>query len=518
MRRVSTATSDRALPTDIESAHAMIRSLVEQVSRADRENDLLRQRIDQLCRRLFGRSSERVDPNQLVLAFLEAGALAAKPTEAPAEVSAAKPEPAPRTRKGHGRRKGFGDLPRQRFVNDLPEDQKNCGSCAVPLQKIGEDSKERLDYVPASVLILETVTPKYACPKCHDGVRKAASLPEPIEKGIAGPGLLAHVCVSKYADHLPLHRLEGILARHGVEISRKTMCDWVRDVANAIEPIWDELHRQILEAKLIQSDDTPVRVLEMKKPAFTGRFWVYRDPLTDQCVYEFTRSRERDGPIRFLGDFRGFLQADAYSGYDEVFRRGMVVEIGCWAHARRKVFESLESDRLLATTLLAEIRRLYMIEREMKTASSAERLARRQRESKPILAGIATLVEEMKGSVLPKSPLGQAIGYIRNQWSALSRYIEIGDAPIDNNGAERALRRIAVGRNNWLFAGSADGGRRGAILLTIMENCRAAGVDPHAYLRDVVMRVATHPASRVGELTPRNWKALLVAPPAEPIS
>lgn len=498
------------LPADLDGAHALIRALFEQVSRSDREIEQLRHRIDQLCRRLFGRSSERVDPNQLVLAFMEASGLAAAAPEPETESAA---PPAERSaRKGHGRRPRLEDLPRQTFLNDLPDAEKACAGCAVPLQEIGRDSKERLDYVPASVVILETVTPKYACPSCHEGVRKAPALPEPIEKGIAGPGLLAYVAVSKYADHLPLNRLERILKRHGVDLSRKTMCDWVRDVANAVEPIWRALHDEILESKCLQSDDTPVKVLDPGGGSFQGRFWVYRNPLTGRSVYEFTRSRRRDGPIRFLGDFRGYLQADAYSGYDEIFRRGSVVEVGCWAHARRKVHESLESDRVNATLLLALIGRLYDVERETKQASAKDRLEARRVRSVSIMKEIERLVSELAGTVLPKSPLGIALGYIRNQWGALSTYLGDGDLPIDNNGAERALRAIAVGRNNWMFAGSPDGGRRAAILFTLIECCRDAGIDPHAYLRDVLMRVATHPASRIGELTPHRWTALLAAP------
>ena len=492
--------SPTTLPENLESAHALIRELDEMLRQKATEVEQLKNRIDQLCRRLFGRSSEKVDPRQLRLAFEE---LEKEESLEEPIVEVDNPPPT-RSRRGHARRRRFEDLPRERVINDLAE--KSCEDCQRDLVKIGEDVSEKLDYVPSSVVIRETVTPKYACPSCHDGVLRAPGLPQAIERGIAGPGLLAYVVTSKYADHLPLHRLERILRRQGVEISRSTMCDWVAAASEALEPIWDELRRQVVTSDLVQSDDTPVTVLDPKVGQYRGYFWGYRNVRDGTTVFDFTEGRSREGPNTFLAGFAGHLQTDAYSGYSELWSRPNIVAVGCWSHARRKVHESLTSDAKRSSRLLAQVRRLYDVEKATSALTVEERLAARQTQSRPILEEIAALCDVYREEVVPKSPLGEALGYMTNQWKSLVRYTEDGRIPIDNNPMERELRSIAIGRKNWLFAGSPEGGRRAAILFTIMACCRREKLDPFIYLRDVLVRVATHPASQVAELTPATWK------------
>jgi hypothetical protein len=315
------------------------------------------------------------------------------------------------------------------------------------------------------------------------------------------------VVTSKYADHLPLARQEGMLARHGVSIARSTMCDWIRDVAELLSPIVAEMKRQILKGDLIQTDDTPIRVRTGMKKTQRGYIWCYLSPETGEVVYDFTTSRARDGPERFLAGYEGYLQADAYSGYDRIVAREGVTEVGCWAHARRKFYESLETAPEEASAVMAGIRRLYGLEKKARDhgLDATGLVELRRFRSVPILDAIREYIEAERERALPQSPLGKAITYALNQWGALTRYVESGHLPIDNNAAERALRKIAVGRKNWLFAGSPAGGERAATLYSLVESCRMRRIDPFAYLRDVLHRISTHPVSRIAELTPRGW-------------
>jgi hypothetical protein len=316
------------------------------------------------------------------------------------------------------------------------------------------------------------------------------------------------VATAKYADHLPLHRLEGIFSRYGVELARSTMCDWIRDVADLLAPIVSAMKARVLATGYVQTDDTPLQVQMGHGKTHRGYVWAYRSPEIREVVYDFTLSRARDGPEKFLKRFRGYLQADAYSGYDRIVMREGVTEVGCWAHARRKFFESLCTDAERASAVVAAIRRLYRIEAEAKEAGiTGERLAElRRSRAAPILDDMEAYLELIRPEVLPKSPLGKAITYAQNQWRALRRYVEDGRLEMDNNGAERSMRRVAIGRKNYLFAGSPAGGHRAAVLYSLTESCRLQGIDPQAYLKDVLSRVKTHPANRVDELTPSGWK------------
>jgi transposase len=360
--------------------------------------------------------------------------------------------------------------------------------------------------------VIEEVRPKYACAKgC--GVVAASKPAMPIEKGLPGPGLLAQVVVSKYGDLLPLNRMETIFQRHGVELSRQTMCDWMSDCAELVSPLWERMKQVVLASKAVQTDDTPVPVLDRELTRTrTGRIWTYvGDQRHPYIVYDYTGNRSREGPDQFLKDYRGYLQADAYPGYDAIYKdpKRAIVEVCCWAHARRKFYDAQTSDLCRTTVVLAYVGLLYEVEREARDGkrNAVERLALRQTKSRPILADLKAYLEAERIKVLPKSPLGEAIDYTISNWRALERYLEDGDLEIDNNGAERSLRPIVVGRNNWMFYGSDKGGRTGAVLSTLIASCKRLRVEPFTYLRDLFTRISAHPHNRLDELLPDRWQA-----------
>lgn len=494
------------LPDDIAQCHAMIEAQAQMIQQ-------LSSRLDFLARRLFGPRSERVDPNQLVFEGVEAEA----PPQPPPPEEA--PTTAPAKRKGHGRKRLAEDLPRKRVVHDIPEEDKVCPN-GKPRVVIGEDVSEQLDYTPASYFVIEHVRPVYACtdPTCDCGVRQAAKPAQPIEKGIAGAGLLSHVIVSKYCDHLPLHRQEGIMARHGVEISRKTLCGWVMQSAEVLEPVVEAMRAEVLQSLVIHTDDTPVQVQDPEKKRTTRKayLWPYvGDPDHPYTIFDYTPTRSREGPETFLAEFIGteliprYLQCDAYPGYNGLFAKDRYcLEVACWAHARRKFHDARTSDSIRAHYAIALIRELYDIERDAKQCGDADRLAMRQELAVPKLADIEAWLIETKEQVLPKSPIGQAVDYALGNWKALERYTTDACLAIDNNAAEQAVRAIALGRKNWLFLGSDRGGHAAAIHFSLIASARRHGLDPFAYLRDLLTRIPTHPNRRIHELFPDHWKRL----------
>jgi hypothetical protein len=329
-----------------------------------------------------------------------------------------------------------------------------------------------------------------------------------MDKGIPGPGFLAHLITSKYADHLPLYRQQQIYRRFGLDIPRSTMCGWVSYAASVLSPVAEAMKLSVMTSPKIHTDDTPITVLDpAAKPVGSrkGYMWVYIGG-QDDVVFDFTNSPKRDGPETFLKGYRGYLQADAFSGYDRIYAGGEVVEVACWAHARRKFFEAQSSHEAEAKRILELIGRLYAVEHRPKTRSlSDEKLpAWRQRHSRRRLDRLRAELDRLALSVLPRSPLGKAIGYTLNNWKALRRYTEAAYLSIDNNHSERQIKQLVIGRKNWLFCGSEGGAENAAILFSVIVSCKVAGVDPFAYLREVLMRMHTHPADRIHELIPRE--------------
>lgn len=505
--------------TLIEQNHVLEKKLAA----ALRENEWLRGRLMRYMRRMFGSKAEKIDLAQIKLPFEELlDIAAAEQADEPNAVAreAADDEEGTSTQKhkrkgAHGRKPLPKDLPRIRVEIHPEEHERTCTCCKEPLTAIGEETTEELDFHPATLTVTEYVRVKYACKRCEEGVVIAPLPPRVIEKGRPGPGLLAHILVSKYADHLPLHRLEGIFERHGVDLSRQTMCDWVAAVSEPLSWIVAEQKKSVLESFTIHSDDTSLLCQENFSGAGKRRsyLWAYVGERSE-IVYDFTLSRERDGPERWLTGWEGYLQVDGYSGYNRLFASGTVIEVACWAHVRRKYFDALVSDSARASMMLALIQRLYRIESRAKELTPAERAVLRREQATPILREIRARVDQDAKTVLPKSELGEAVTYATNQWDALMRYVEDGRLDIDNNEVERALRCVAVGRKNWLFAGSPKGGERAAVIYSLVSTCKLLGVEPFAYLRDVLERLPTHPRERIAELTPRLWKAAHAAAPA----
>jgi transposase len=476
--------------------------------RLKQEHAELEELLARLRRYVFGPRRERRadDPDQGHLFDLNDPA--GTPEAATPEAAAATPprpraaRPKPRLRLDH--------LPHVRIEHDLPEAEKTCACCGGAKRRIGEDTSRELEYTPAKLEVKVHILPKYACPTCRDGVASPPVPPKPTPGGIAGPGLVAFVVVSKFADHLPLYRLEDILSRHGVDLARSTLGDWVRNAAELLRVLYDLQKERVLRSPILWTDDTPVRVLGGDEPGgTTGRFWVYvGDEGHPYSVYDFTMSRSRDGPAAFLKDFRGFLQADAYGGYDGIFLAsgGGIIEVACWAHARRKFYDARSSAPREANQVLEWIRQLYDIEDRAREFTPDERQALRQREATPILDRIEQELDRLKDRVLPKSALGRAATYARNQWSALRRYTSDGRLTIDNNVSERTLRLQALGRKNWEFLGSESAGERAAVLFTILASAKRHHLEPWAYLRDVLLRLSVGEAD-LESLLPDRWAA-----------
>jgi transposase len=484
------------LPRDIKELQALLLQTQEALHQAQHENTELsatiqsqRQKLEKqeqtiadLLSALRGKQRERIDPDQLLM--FDLGEL-----EQLAEEQAEPQPPSPRRRKGHGRRRLPADLPREEIVHELPEDQRLCPHDGRPMELIGYETSEQLEYVPARLKVLVHKRAKYACPTRHDEaqVLTAAKPPQPIDKGLPGPGLLAAMVVGKFGDHLPGYRLEDILARQGVILRRSTIYGWLAAAADLCLPLVALLTKRVLSSKVVHTDDTSVKLIDHDLHGTrTARFWAYvGDAANPYTVYDFTETRQRDGPQTFLQGYRGYLQADAYGGYDGVYlaSQGDIVEVACWAHCRRYWWKAREQDPPRAHRVLAVIRRLYDIEREADEMDADERCRLRGEHAAPLLDELEGWLDEQ--TLLPQSLIGKAQTYTRNQWTALRRYLDDGDLSIDNNLSERTVKPVAIGRKNWLFVGSPPAGRRAAVLMSLVASCKANQVEPWAYLRDL---------------------------------
>jgi transposase len=390
----------------------------------------------------------------------------------------------------------------------VPEADKICACCGRPKTRIGEDERRELEFIPAKLELRLHVLPKYACAHCHDGVKSPSGPDRPLAGCIAGAGLISQMLTSKFIDHLPLYRFEDISVRYGLHLPRATLCDWVRKSAELVRPLYDLQKRLVLRSPVVWTDDTTVKTLGGDGPgSLTTRFWLYHgDDDHPYDVYDFTTSRKRDGPETFLAGFTGYLQADAYSGYDGLYLGppSSIREVACWAHARRKFYDARSSSPGNAGLILESIRRLYDVEDRARASSVGARQALRARESVPILERLRGDLDRLTEQVLPKSALGQALTYARNQWAALCRYTEDGRLTIDNNAAERRLRDQAIGRKNWLFLGNVEAGPRASMLRTIIAGAKRHLLEPWAYVKDVLMTLSVDP-ERVEDLLPDRW-------------
>jgi transposase len=506
---ITAQSSAQTLPDDVATLRQMVLSLLADVDAKNVHLMDLKQQLAWFQRHTFGRRSEKYPADHPVL-FDLLNPAASEPPAAKAPASSKGPTTGAKTSSSrrNGRTPLPAHLPREPIEHPVPEAQLTCPCCGRAKTRIGQEVSEELDYVPASFVVRQHIRPKYACKHCQDGVVIAPLPDRPIDKGRAGTGLFSHILVSKYADHLPLHRQEGIYRRHGLDLPRSTLCDWVAQSAALLDPLVVEMKRQILTGPKLHTDDTPVPVRDGPRPKMRkGYLWVYIDPKKN-VVFDYTPTRQRAGPMDFLGDYEGFVQADAYAGYDAVFARGKATEVGCWAHTRRKFYEAKDTAPAVAHEALLLIRDLYKIERQAKDERLDDQalLDLRQEHSKPILATIERRLPIWSQSVLPKSPMATAIGYAQGQWEALIRYAENPLLAIDNNLAERTLRTVALGRKNWLFAGSEAGAYRAATIYSLIGSCKLCGIDPFYYLKDVLERISHHPARRIEELLPCQWR------------
>ncbi len=498
-----------SLPKDADVLRKIVVDLCEQLRHESSEKDKYRSLLRELLDAQRDRKSEQLSKEQLALfeALWKASDAEEEDSEPAAEQERDEPEE-PQAKKRSGRQPLAKDLIRERIVHDLSEAEKHCGCCGKDLRWIAEETSERYEYIPASIKVIEDVRMKYAC----DCTVKTADKPaQPIEKSTAGASMLAHVLVSKFADHQPLHRQEKMFERQGVRISRKTMGGWLPPVAGLLDPLYQLAKKVLFQSKVIGTDDTGVKVLDRKLPfARIGRIWPYLgDAHHPVVLYDFTPTRGRDGPANFLNGYKGYLQADAYCVYDAFFKpaRGLT-EVGCMMHMRRYFFKALDSDQQRMGKALHLIARLYAVEDRAKGLMGEQRLELRKRLSAPVMAKLHKYLLEIRDEVLPKSPGSNAVRYALNQWEALMRFLEDGDLEIDNGATERANRDIAIGRTNWTFFGSDNGGKTAAVLLSFVAMCKRCRVEPFAWFRDVLSRIANHPVNRLAELLPHNWKPL----------
>ena len=503
------------LPDDPARLKPLIRELFDHLKQSQRREEILQSRLEELIRKLYGRKSEKLNPDQLdLLSQLDLSELGLGSAEQEAEEKPEPEDPPTKPRRRPKRQRPSRELPRRRVEHPLPESERSCPCCQKSMAAIREEIHEQLDYVPASLEVVEHVTFVYGCKHgCDEKIISSSKPSQMVEKGLAGPGLLAQVMVQKFNDHLPLYRQQRIFARHGVDLARATLGGWLKAVSEGVQPLVEYLKDEhLLRSFVVATDDTTVPV-QRKGGTYKGRLWVHiGDEDHPVVVYDYTPDRSRDGPQAFFKGYGGFLQADGYSGYDNLFlesREPRIFEVGCFMHARRYFYEASLRDKGLPYEALAMIRELYRIERQLKKdkLSVDQRHARRQEQAVPILDTFEAWLETHRLAVLPKSPLGKAFTYASNQWQALRRYTTDGRLEIDNGRSERMLRQVAVGRKNWLFAGNDAGGRRAANLYTLIGTCRYHGWDSFAYLRwlfDVLPRLGT---SHLDQLTPMAWAA-----------
>jgi len=491
------------LPNDVEALKAELAAAKALVLSQKLELEKLRFEIAYLKRWRYGRSSEQLDSKlsqmQLTLEDLEASL-----AEIPERIRPVSKEPAARP----VRRALPAHLPRQEVIH---ESAGTCPECGGALRRLGEDVSEMLEYIPGRYQVIRHVRPKFSCAGCQKIVQAGAPS-RPIARGLAAPGFLAHVLVSKYADHLPLYRQSQIYAREGLELDRSTLADWVGGASELLEPLVDALGRYVLAAQKQHGDDTPVPVLcPGRGSTKQGRLWTYvRDDRPagsnepPAVWFRYSPDRKGERPKTHLASFVGVLQADAYAGFDRLYGE-RIQEAACWAHARRKFYEihvALASP--IAAVALDRIGRLYAIEAEIRGKPAEERCAVRQGRAGPELEALHAWLHATVTNLSRKSELALAIRYALSHWVALTRYRDDGRLEIDNNAAERALRAVALGRKNWLFAGSDDGGERAAAIYSLLGTAKLNELDPEGYLRYVLERIADHPINRIAELLPWN--------------
>jgi transposase len=521
-----------ALPNSKKKLQALVASLHEALAQRDNELQSQRQALEgrdaqlkeqaalieklkfelaRLKRWRFGKSTEGLSAEQLALWESELdgdiAALESRLDALQAEKNRAG-KPGDEDKRQPKRRPLPESLPRVEVLHDLAS--KDCPSCGQGLERIGEEVSEQLDIIPAKLFVRRHVRPKYCCRHCEQ-LHTAVLPAQPIDKGIAAPGLIAHVAIGKYLEHQPLYRQEAGFCRMGVTIPRSTMAGWFGELEVLVEPLVDRVIGHLTAERLLHADETPVPVLDPGSgKTATGYLWAYRSgpwSALKAVAFDFAMSRASQWPTRFLAPFTGTLVVDGYAGYNEVLRRANMIEAACMAHARRPFHEIAQATNSpIAQNALVEIGKLYAIEREVKHLLPEERAACRRQRAGPITAEFKRWLDETYAKSPPKSAIGNALAYSINRWPALTRYLEDGWLNIDNNPVENAIRGICLGRKNWLFAGSESGGRRAAMFYTLIETAKLNGVNPHAYLTHVLTMLPTAKAKDLDALLPWDYR------------
>ena len=494
---------------------------------------------------LFGSRSEKIDPKELEARIAKAAAEAReqlakekRPADPPPEAEEEQPEekatadtsadpadqPADRQKekkrkaRPHGRGGFPAHLPRRRIEHPVDPAQAVCACCSdhPPLIQVGEDTCEKLVKLPVQYEVQVHVYPQMACQRCHEGVTSAPRQDNSLKADVS---VIADVVVKKYVEHQPLYRQQQAFDRLQIPISRQTLCDWTGWCSDQVEPVVKAIADYILSQSLIQSDETPVRMQLADGQMETARLWAYGLPWAE-VVFDFRTDKSQQGPKEFLKGTRArFVQADGGSSYGPVFKALDLMHVACMAHIRREIFEARADAPMAVDLVLAAIQKLYRIEARAKAdgLSLEARQELRQREAKPIFMEVGQLIATMRKDVLPKSPLGRALGYAENQWPAMARYLEVPQAELDNNSTEHGLRGVVLGRRNWLHVGQEAGGEKAANLFSLMITCKRLGVEPYAYLHDILRRLPSHPNKDIWQLTPRGWKETF-APKTSPPS
>jgi transposase len=517
------------IPDDLPTCQQRLRAAIERLYHLERLLHDLERQLDETCATTeeLQRSYACLKEEYLALKRLLYGPRRERLPEAPGQqhlfdndvpppppVESAAPAadeelPSRKRKKGHGRREIPAHLPRKDVPHDVSPEERVC-DCGREKVLIGEDVTEQLEYEPGKLFVFRHIYPKYACSCCKDGVTSAEPAANPIKGGLPGPGLLAYVVVNKFSEHLPLYRQQDVLNRHGIFLARSTLCGWLAQAAVLLGPLAELMRQRVVKSDLINADETPVRVLDRTRDSTRkGQFWTYISPGDHgYTIYVYRDSRSRDGPAEFLKDFRGYLQTDAYAAYESVVLEsaGRIIPVGCWSHARRNFFDARLNQPREVHYVLGLIGQLYDIEDRIRLLGADERKAVRQEQSVPVLDRLEAYLREQKDGALPKSKYAQAIAYVLNRPDEMRRYTEDGRLEIDNNTSERTLRLCAIGRKNWMFLGSYQGGETAAICFTILANAKRYQIEPFAYVRALLVALSSDQVD-LESLLPDVWIA-----------
>jgi transposase len=522
------------LPEDSEALREIVRSLLEERDLQQRrieeqqrrveelhvDNLRLQQELERIKKSYYGPRADTLQSSELAQMLLNfAEELNRKPVQ-PGDVPApAKPEEELRwvkRRKGRRNLANFENLPVTTHIHELTEQERACPCCGVERKQIGSEESWQVEYLPGHFMRIHHIRGKYACAQCESQgenprMETAAKPDAAIDKGMAGPGLLAYIVTSKFSDYLPLYRLEDIFERQGFEISRATQSVWCGDVADLFEPLYALMADRVRASHVVATDDTIMPMLSTGKTA-NARMWVYLgDELHPYNVFDFTLHRGREGPKYFLKDYRQVLLADAYGGYNGVVVGNEITRAGCWAHVRRKIIEAEKSAPEIARILIEGVRTLYAVEKQAIGLAAAERLDLRQKQSVPALAALREQFLVAKERLLPKHPMAEAISYALNQWGTLQVFCADGAVPIDNNASEREMKRVVLNRKNSLFVGNPRGGRTAAILASLTSTCRRHDIDPQLYLTQLLVNLPATTVHQLPAWLPDQWKLLQAA-------